>query len=247
MLILMTNIIGVKICGLIPKWKIALSNCIGIICTQKYKPDSKNEHSKLMEVFERKSFPRICKSCSWKRHDVPSLCQCWAVLQRSTPSALLWAVQGWLKWPQCSVRAQSKHSWCLYQQVNSTRVGGSDSTVWSLASGINVTISFLSLCCLWADPAYGASLHSLMKSSLTTEGGGVWVTHCYFYLDWRAAIFTPAVYQSSRRLLISFWKSSHGFSHFSLLHSVKVFWEGHPQHRPQKYRKERSSETRWGF
>lgn len=76
MLILMTNIIGVKICGLIPKWKIALSNCIGIICTQKYKPDSKNEHSKLMEVFERKSFPRICKSCSWKRHDVPSLCQC---------------------------------------------------------------------------------------------------------------------------------------------------------------------------
>lgn len=86
-LILMTNIRGLKICGLIPKWRIALSNCIGIICTQKHKPDNKNEYSKLIEIFERKSFPRICKSCSWKRHDVPSLCQCWAFLQCYTPSA----------------------------------------------------------------------------------------------------------------------------------------------------------------
>lgn len=225
MLILMTNIIGLKICGLIPKWKIALSNYIGIICAQKYKPDNKNEYSKLMEVFERKNFPRICKSCSWKRHDVPSLCRCWAVLQCSTPSALLWAVQSWLKWPQCSVRvvfasagAQHKGGW---KWQHSLKPG-----IWHKCDHfLSVPLLFVSWPCLL--PAHcishEAALHSLMKSPLATEDGGAWVTHCYFYLDWRAAIFTPAVYQSSRRVLISFWKSSHGFSHFSLLHSVKVF------------------------
>lgn len=153
MLIFVTNIIRLKICGLIPKWSIALCNCIGIICTQKHKPDNENEYSKLMEVFERESFPRICKSCSWKRHDVPgSVCQCWAVLQGYTPPARALGMQGCLKWPHCSGRALTKHPWCLYHQVPCHK--GTWKWQHSLrpGSGINVTIYFVSLCCLWAGP-----------------------------------------------------------------------------------------------
>lgn len=117
-------------------------------------------------MFEKESFPWICKSYSWKRHDVPSRCQYLVVLQSVTR----------LQHVRCAAQGSAGQPVILFGSIRciATTHGRLEVTAQSLKLGISYKCDRFLLCpfvcCFWFDPAFcWHTAHSLWSSAALTH------------------------------------------------------------------------------